>query len=86
VVKNSLDSVPPTDDLVTLHSELRELRKKSLERAKKADDDLRTIEESMRRLKEKEKGKTKAVGKTRRERGCTCSNFLSLVNENLINE
>lgn len=47
-----------------------ELRQRNLERAKKAGDDLRAIQESMRRLKEKEKGKAKAVDKSKRERGC----------------
>ena len=44
-------------------------------RAKKAGEDLKTIEESMRRLKEKEKGKGKAraVDKVKREpRDCMC--------------
>ncbi|KAI0062017.1 hypothetical protein BV25DRAFT_685672 [Artomyces pyxidatus] len=71
VVKNPPDTVPPTHELEALHLELKELRQRSLERAKKAGEDLRTIEESMRRLKEKEKGKAKAIEKVKKERGFT---------------
>lgn len=69
--KNQSEAVPPIDELDLLHSELQLLRQKTLERAKKAGDDLKTIEESMRRAKEKVKGKAKAMDKVNRERGCT---------------
>jgi len=69
--KNTPDTLPPTDDLESLHNELKLLRQKSLERAKKAGEDLKTLEESMRRMKEKLKGKAKAMDKVTRERGCT---------------
>lgn len=65
------DTVPPTDELEALHAELKVVKQKTLERARKAGEDLKTIEESMRRLKEKEKGKAKATEKVKRERGCT---------------
>ncbi|KAI9445756.1 histone acetyltransferases subunit 3-domain-containing protein [Lactarius psammicola] len=67
IVKNTPDTVPPTEELEVLKEDLIELRRHTLERAKKADDDLRTIEESIRRLKEREKGKAKAVERTKRE-------------------
>ena len=67
IVKNTPDAVPPTEELETLQANLNELRQLALERGKKADDDLRTIEESMRRLKEREKGKAKLVEKMKRE-------------------
>ncbi|KAI0317478.1 histone acetyltransferases subunit 3-domain-containing protein [Amylostereum chailletii] len=67
--KSFAESVPPTDELEKLQAELNELRQRSLARAKKAGDDLRTIEESMRRLKEKEKGKARASDKVKREHG-----------------
>ena len=67
---NPPETVPPTEDLELLHAELTAFKAKSLERAKKAGDDIRTIEESMRRLKEKEKGKAKAMQKAERERAC----------------
>jgi transcriptional adapter 3 len=60
IVKNTPDNIPPTEELEALEADLNELRLHTLERAKKADDDLRTIEESLRRLKEREKGKAKA--------------------------
>lgn len=69
--KNQPEAVPPIDELDLLHSELQLLRQKTLERAKKAGDDLKTIEESMRRAKEKAKGKAKAMERVNRERGCT---------------
>ena len=69
ILKNTPDTVPPTEELVALQAHLDEFRQQTLERAKKADDDLRTIEESMKRLREWEtgKGKAKAVERTKRE-------------------
>ncbi|TFY60232.1 hypothetical protein EVJ58_g5286 [Rhodofomes roseus] len=69
--RNPPDAVPPTDELEGLHAELKLLRQRTLERAKKAGEDLKIIEESMRRLKEKEKGKAKALEKVKKERGFT---------------
>ncbi|KAI0648399.1 histone acetyltransferases subunit 3-domain-containing protein [Trametes meyenii] len=71
--RNPPDTVPPTDELELLHAELTAFKQKSLERARKAGDDMRAIEESMRRLKEKERGKAKALQKVERERGFTPS-------------
>ncbi|KAI0345002.1 hypothetical protein BDW22DRAFT_1326233 [Trametopsis cervina] len=71
LLKNRPDALPPTEELDALQNELRLAKQRTLERAKKAGDDLRTIEESMRRLKEKEKGKGKAVEKVKKERGFT---------------
>lgn len=72
LLKKIPDSIPPTNELELLHNELKELQKMTLARAKKAGEDLKTIEESMRRMKEKEKGKAKAIDKVKRERDCTC--------------
>lgn len=71
LLKNTPDAVPSVDELERIHSELRLLKQRAIERAKKAGEDLKTIEESMRRMKEKEKGKLKAVDKIKRERDCT---------------
>ncbi|THH13094.1 hypothetical protein EW146_g7092 [Bondarzewia mesenterica] len=71
IIKNPPDLIPSTEELEILHEELKESRLRTLERAKKAGNDLKAIEESMRRLKEKEKGKAKAVEKVKRERGFT---------------
>ncbi|KAH9914454.1 histone acetyltransferases subunit 3-domain-containing protein [Fomitopsis serialis] len=71
LLRNPPDAVPPTDELEGLHAELKLLRQRTLERAKKAGEDLKIIEESMRRLKEKEKGKAKALEKVKKERGFT---------------
>ncbi|KAI0823907.1 histone acetyltransferases subunit 3-domain-containing protein [Trametes gibbosa] len=73
LLHNRPEAVPPTDELEVLHAELTAFKQKSLERARKASDDMRAIEESMRRLKEKEKGKAKALQKAERERGFTPS-------------
>lgn len=70
ILNNTPDNVPPTDELEALHAELKTLKQNSLERARKAKEDLKTIEESMRRMKEKEKGKARATDKVKRERDC----------------
>ncbi|KAF6758581.1 histone acetyltransferases subunit 3-domain-containing protein [Ephemerocybe angulata] len=63
--------IPSIEEHETLLAELKALKKSAAERSKKASDDLRTIQDSMRRLKEKEKGKAKAVEKVKRERDFT---------------
>jgi transcriptional adapter 3 len=70
ILKSPPENVPPTDELEALHAELKSLKQKSLERARKAGEDLKTIEESLRRMKEKEKGKAKATEKVKHERDC----------------
>jgi hypothetical protein len=69
--RNPPDTVPPTDELEALQAELERLKQRTLERAKKAGEDLKLISESMRRMKEREKGKAKLVEKVKRERDCT---------------
>ena len=78
LLKAQPDAVPPTEELDALQNELKSAKAKTLERARKAGDDLRTIEESMRKLKEREKGKAKAIDKVKKERGCTCHSQLSM--------
>lgn len=70
LVKNPPDSVPSIDELEQLQSELMAAKQRVLERRRKASMDLKTIEESIRRMTEKEKGKSKAVDKVKRERDC----------------
>jgi len=69
--KHPPDTVPPTDELESLQAELELLKQRTLERAKKAGEDLKIIGESMRRMKEREKGKAKSIEKIKRERDCT---------------
>lgn len=76
IFKTLPDAIPPTEELEALHEELKQLKVRTLEKAKKAGDDMRLIEESMRRIKEREKGKAKAVEKVKKERDCEC--FLAL--------
>jgi transcriptional adapter 3 len=77
LLKNTPDVVPSVDELERIHSELKMLKQRAIDRAKKAGEDLKTIEESMRRMKEKAKGKQKFVHKIKRE-DCT-SNFPDLL-------
>ncbi|KAF8352206.1 histone acetyltransferases subunit 3-domain-containing protein [Amanita rubescens] len=71
LIKNVTDAIPQIDELEQLQYELKLLKQKTLERVKKAGEDLKTIEESMRRMKEKEKGKARAIDKVKRERDYT---------------
>ena len=70
---NPPDSVPPTDELEAVQAELKALKQRALERAKKADGDLKAIEVAMKKMREKEKGKGKAkvITKVKREPSCT---------------
>ena len=68
LIKNVTDAIPPIDELEQLQAELKLIKQRTLERAKKAGEDMKTIEESMRRMKEKEKGKARAIDKVKRER------------------
>ena len=70
LIRDPPDVIPPVDDLEALQAELKHLQQKAYERAKKAGNDLKAIEESMRRMKEKEKGKARAVEKARKDRAC----------------
>ena len=76
LLKNPPEAVPPTDELERLYTELKVARQRVADRGRKADADLRTIEESMRRMAEKEKGKAKAVEKVKRERDCAYVSML----------
>ena len=71
------DTLPQSEDLIHLQKELAEYKGKALERIKKAADDARLIEDAFRRMKEKEKGKAKAIQKAERERGCASIPLLS---------
>jgi len=75
LVENPPDSIPSIDELEHLHSGLKAAKQRLLERRRKASEDLKTIEESIRRMTEKEKGKSKAVDKVKRERDCTFPYF-----------
>ncbi|KAF8816903.1 hypothetical protein BYT27DRAFT_7153946 [Phlegmacium glaucopus] len=64
LLKNKPDGMPSTEELEQLHTELRQAKQGALDRARKAMADLRTIEESVCRIMEKElKGKSMAVDK-----------------------
>ncbi|KAF9546894.1 hypothetical protein CPC08DRAFT_699869 [Agrocybe pediades] len=63
--------VPAYQDLQELCVQLAKAKQAALDRAQKAEEGLKTIDESYRRLSEKEKGKFKAVEKIKRERDFT---------------
>lgn len=84
LLKKIPDSMPATSDLGALRDELEELKQISLARSKKAVEDIKAIEESMRRMKEREKGKAKALDKIKRERDCTCIRSNTRRSESLI--
>ncbi|KAJ3540988.1 hypothetical protein NMY22_g4076 [Coprinellus aureogranulatus] len=63
--------IPSIEELELLLPDLRKLRAAAEERSRKASHDLRAIQDSMRKLKEKEKGKAKAIEKVKRERDFT---------------
>ncbi|KAF9255509.1 kinase-like protein [Marasmius fiardii PR-910] len=52
-------SVPPIEELDWLLLELKVLKEQSINRAKKAESDVKTVEDSFRRMKEREGGKGK---------------------------
>lgn len=64
------DAVPGTEELQARLEALQKLRIKHLEKSKHAADNLRASEEEIRRIKEREKGKNKAIEKIKRERDC----------------
>ncbi|EAU81851.2 hypothetical protein CC1G_06062 [Coprinopsis cinerea okayama7 len=68
-----MSSIPSLEEIEQLYSELKTLEAAAKKRTEKASKDLRTITDSMRRLKEKEKGKARAVDKVKRERDYTPS-------------
>lgn len=72
LIRDPPDAIPPVEDLEALQAQLKALQQKAYERAKKAGNDLKAIEESMRRMKEKEKGKARAVEKVRKDRARAC--------------
>ncbi|KAJ3996900.1 histone acetyltransferases subunit 3-domain-containing protein [Lentinula boryana] len=69
--KNPIDGVvPPIDELEALHAELNNLKARTMEKARRAGEDLKVLEEGMRRMKERaKKGKEREVKeKVKRER------------------
>lgn len=65
---------PSVDELEAAQTELRHLKQQALERAKKAAGDLKIIENEMKKMREMEKGKARAlpaaVQKVKREPSC----------------
>jgi transcriptional adapter 3 len=79
LLKSLPDSAPSTNDLEILQDELKALQQRTLERARKAGNDIRLIEQSMRRIKEREKGKQKVTDRIKKERDRAFCLFLSYV-------
>ncbi|KAI5118320.1 hypothetical protein M0805_006603 [Coniferiporia weirii] len=55
------DAVPSVDELEATQSELKALKQRALERARKAAGDLKIIENEMKKMRELEKGKARAL-------------------------
>ena len=70
LLKNGPDNVPSVEELERLQAELMQVKQRALDRARKAKEDLKTLEESMHRMTEREKGKYKAIERVKRERDC----------------
>lgn len=70
LLRSPPDAVPPVEDLEVVQAELLSLKQKSLERAKKAENDLKAIEVAFKQMRELEKGKAKAFPKVKREPSC----------------
>ncbi|KAL5512012.1 NGG1 [Sanghuangporus vaninii] len=62
------ESVPAIDELEATHAELAALKRRALERAKKAAGDLKIIEHEMKKMREMEKGKARALPQHRVKR------------------
>jgi transcriptional adapter 3 len=71
LLKKPPASVPPIEELQSLKNELKELKHLTLARSRKAGEDMKILEESLRRMRDKDKGKAKAIEKIKRERGGT---------------
>lgn len=67
--------MPPTDELEALQKELQALKQRTLDRVRKAGNDMRLIKESMRRIEEREKGKQRVdrIKKERARASLSCS-------------
>ncbi|KAI6021974.1 hypothetical protein EDC04DRAFT_2937544, partial [Pisolithus marmoratus] len=70
LIQNPPNMVLPMDDLDTLYNDLKLLQQKSMEWAKRVGEDLKTLDKSMCHMKEKVRGKAKAVEKANWE--CCC--------------
>jgi transcriptional adapter 3 len=77
LIKNVSDTIPPIDELEQLQAELKVLKQRALDNVKKAGEELKTIDKSIRRMEEKEKGKARAIDKVKRERDCMYSTCLA---------
>ncbi|PFH53570.1 hypothetical protein AMATHDRAFT_73369 [Amanita thiersii Skay4041] len=71
LIKNVSDAIPQIDDLEQLQAELKIIRQYTLDTVRKAGEDQKIIDESLRRMREKEKGKAKQIDKIKRERDFT---------------
>ena len=73
------ESVPAIDELEATCAELAALKRRALERAKKASADLKIIEHEMKKMRELEKGKARAMPQHRVKREPSCACFCSFL-------
>ncbi|KAJ3921142.1 histone acetyltransferases subunit 3-domain-containing protein [Lentinula edodes] len=71
--------VPPIDELEALHAELKNLKARTMEKARRAGEDLKVLEEGMRRMKDRAKKGKEREGKekVKRERDYDIQPLLS---------
>lgn len=67
------ESIPTVNDLEATHSELTALKRIARERSKKAAGDLKIIEHEMKKMRELEKGKARAIPPQRVKRESSCA-------------
>ncbi|KAJ3859236.1 histone acetyltransferases subunit 3-domain-containing protein [Lentinula novae-zelandiae] len=60
--------VPPIDELEALHAELKNLKARTMEKARRAGEDLKVLEEGMRRMKDRAKKGKEREGKEKVKR------------------
>ena len=70
------EGIPTVEELEATQTELKQLKQHALERARKAAGDLKIIENEMKKMREMEKGKARALPnmlqKVKREPSCAC--------------
>ncbi|KAF9077773.1 histone acetyltransferases subunit 3-domain-containing protein [Rhodocollybia butyracea] len=83
--KNPTDGVvPPIDELEALHEELKNLKTRTMEKARRAGEDMKVLEEGMRRMKERAKKGKEREGKekVKRERDYSATPIPDSVDDN----
>lgn len=81
VVRKAPDLLPATEELEQAEAELRNLKRRSLDCARRVGEDLRALDESVRRIRERDRAKQRPVDRIKKERGCELMIFIYLIVE-----